>query len=81
MRFALGVLTGLGLAWSALAIWHTIPPFKAVDPGDGDDMDEIVYHGRPSFREPSPDRWRGDCVGFGQEGTVYDAKRHAGMYP
>ncbi|AWN07720.1 hypothetical protein HOT31_gp049 [Microbacterium phage Hendrix] len=79
MRFVLGVLTGFGAAWAALAIWQhrAVPDIDpAIVPGV-DEMDDIVYYGRrPSFRDSTA----GDCTGF--RGSIpYDAKRHEGMYP
>jgi len=67
-----GVLTVL----AALAIWQKIPELiPAGDSDDGreyDELDEIVYRGRPMYDESiaTDSRWRGDCTGFGAGSTL-----------
>lgn len=51
MRFALGVATGVAVAWAAIAIWQKIPvPMGDSDDGQCvcgcDDLGQIAYHGR-----------------------------------
>lgn len=51
MKFWLGVITGLGLAWAALAIWQRVPEFPDIDEHE----EELEYRpGRPAFDPDAP---------------------------
>ncbi len=49
MKFALGFVAGLGVAWAALAIWQGVPPLGPIDPEDDGSWPPPVNVDREAF--------------------------------